>query len=276
MGNAHGYLLYGLTFFKVLSTFAGMDFFEYFQGIFGDRWESLKQAMGGENRPMELKFCDREAYYLDEASWFAANALGVQPGHDVLDMCAAPGGKTLVLASCLAGSGSLQSNDRSPDRRERLKHVVENCLPRDWASVVTVTGYSGDRFGRYRAESFDRILVDAPCSSERHVMESLEHLAIWNPKRIKRLAVEQGALLASGVDALRVGGELVYSTCALADEENDAVVAKILKKRKGQLEILPLEPKFEGTERTEFGVRMLPDLCGGRGPIYCCKMKKIG
>lgn len=252
-----------------------MDFFEYFQGIFGERWAALRDALAGENRPMELKFENAEPYYLDEASWFAANALGVEPGMDVLDMCAAPGGKTLVLASCLAGSGTLQSNDRSPDRRERLKRVVETCLPSAWAGVVTVSGYSGDRFGRYRSEAFDRILVDAPCSSERHVMESPEHLAIWNPKRIKRLAVEQGALLASGVDALRVGGELVYSTCALADEENDQVVAKILKKRKGLLEIVPLEPKFEGTECTEFGVRMLPDLCGGRGPIYCAKLKKI-
>ncbi len=251
-------------------------FFEYFEEKFGTRWAALSQAMLGENCPKKLEFEGASApYFLDEASWFAAVSLGVKPGMNVLDMCAAPGGKTLILAAALAGEGSLQSNDRSPDRRERLRRVIEVSLPPAYSKIVTISGYAGERFGRFRRESFDRILVDAPCSSERHVMESPEHLAIWNPKRIKRLAIEQGALLASAVDALRVGGELIYSTCALADEENDAVVSKIFKKRAGCLEMIHLEPEFEGTERTEFGLQMLPDRCAGRGPIYCAKLKKI-
>lgn len=252
-----------------------MDFFEYYANLFGTRWDSLREALVRENRPMEWRVGDAESYFLDEASWFAANALAVEPGMDVLDMCAAPGGKTLVLAKALAGKGSLQSNDRSPDRRERLRRVIMNSLPAEYAAIVSVSGYGGERFGRYRAESFDRILVDAPCSSERHVISSKEHLSLWNPKRIKRLAVEQGALLASAVDALRFGGELIYSTCALAPKENDEVVKKIMKKRRGLLEIVDLTPKFQGTERTECGLRMFPDLCDGRGPIYCAKLRKV-
>lgn len=252
-----------------------MDFFEFYAAVFGPRWEALKASFEGESCPVELFFEGaREPYFLDEASVFAAECLGVEPGMDVLDMCAAPGGKTLVLASKLAGLGSLQSNDSSPDRRARLRKVVENSLPESWARAVTVTGFQGERFGLHRRECFDRILVDAPCSSERHVMRSPEHLAKWSPKRIKRLSIEQGSLLASGVDALKVGGELVYSTCALTAAENDEVVRKILKKRAGQLEVLRLEGRFEGTERTEFGLQILPDLCGGRGPIFCSKLRK--
>lgn len=252
-----------------------MEFFEFYAAAFGPRWEALKAAFEGASRPKELFFEGaKEPYFLDEASAFAAECLGVEPGMAVLDMCAAPGGKTLVLASKLAGDGLLQSNDPSPERRARLRHVLENSLPASWARAVKVTGFQGERFGLYRKASFDRILVDAPCSSERHVMRSPEHLAKWSPRRIKRLAIEQGALLASGVDALKAGGELVYSTCALTAAENDEVVGKILKKRRGALEVLNLEPCFEGTERTEFGLQILPDLCGGRGPIFCAKLKK--
>ena len=251
-----------------------MDFFEYYANLFGPRWEALQKALLGENKPKELQIENATPYFLDEASFFAANALGVLPGMDVLDMCAAPGGKTLVLANALKGEGSLQSNDRSPDRRERLRRVVMNSLPENFAKIVTVSGYPGERFGRFRPESFDKILVDAPCSSERHVMNSKEHLSMWSIGRIKRLAVEQGSLLASAVDALRPGGEILYSTCVLSPEENDGVVRKILKKRKGLIEVLSIEPLFEGTEQTEFGLHMLPDLCDGRGPIFCAKLKK--
>lgn len=101
-----------------------MDFFEYYANLFGPRWESLQKALLGENKPKELQIENATPYFLDEASFFAANALGVLPGMDVLDMCAAPGGKTLVLANALKGEGSLQSNDRSPDRRERDRKSV--------------------------------------------------------------------------------------------------------------------------------------------------------
>lgn len=251
-----------------------MEFFDYFQQVYGDRWPSLLEALKGESRSVELKFGDSlESYFLDEASVFAARSLAVEPGMDVLDMCAAPGGKSLVIASMLKGEGSLQCNDRSPDRRLRLSHVLENSLPAEWRSIISVTGYDGVKFGLHKKESYDRILLDAPCSSDRHVLASPTYLAEWSSKRVKRLSVEQGSLLASAVDALRPGGELIYGTCALAPLENDAVVAKILKKRPSmefvQIEILP-----EGADRTEFGVHILPDRTLGSGPIYCAKLRK--
>lgn len=251
-----------------------MEFFDYFEKIYGDRWPVLLEALKGEGQAVKLQFGEAlEPYFLDEASVFAARTLGVEPGDDVLDMCAAPGGKTLVIASMLKGVGSLQSNDRSPDRRNRLRHVIENTLPDAWRSIINVTGYDGMKFGLHKKESYDKILLDAPCSSDRHVLNSPSHLEVWSEKRVKRLSVEQGALLASAVDALRPGGVIVYGTCALSPLENDAVVAKILKKRPS-MEVVTIENIPEGADRTELGVHVLPDRVRGCGPIYCAKMRK--
>lgn len=251
-----------------------MEFFDYYENLFGERWPALLEALKGEGKAAKLQFGESlEPYFLDEASVFAAQVLGVEPQDDVLDMCAAPGGKTLVIASMLKGEGSLQSNDRSPDRRTRLSHVIENCLPAEWRSVINVTGYDGMKFGLHKKESYDRILLDAPCSSDRHVLNSPEHLKVWSAKRVKRLSVEQGALLASAVDALRPGGTLVYGTCALSPMENDDVVKKILKKRPS-MRFDRIDEIPEGADRTEYGVHILPDRSEGRGPIYCARLVK--
>ena len=251
-----------------------MEFFDYYEQLFGDRWPALLESLKGESCFETLQFGEGlEPYYLDKASVFAAKALGVEPGMDVLDMCAAPGGKSLIIASMLQGAGTLQCNDRSPDRRVRLEHVLENSLPKDWRSVIKVTGYDGVKFGLHRKESFDRILLDAPCSSDRHVLNSPAHLEVWSAKRIKRLSVEQGSLLASAIDALRPGGILVYGTCALSPLENDGVVSRILKKRPEAcaVEIADIP---DGADRTDFGVHILPDRTNGSGPIYCAKIQK--
>lgn len=251
-----------------------MEFFDYYENLFGERWPALLESLKGEGCATELRFGEGlEPYYLDEASVFAAKALDVQPGDDVLDMCAAPGGKTLVIASLLKGEGSLQSNDRSPDRRLRLQHVIENSLPEAWRGIIKVTGYDGMKFGLHKKECFDKILLDAPCSSDRHVLNSPAHLEVWSAKRVKRLSVEQGALLASAVDALKPGGTVVYGTCALSPMENDDVVKKILKKRPS-MRMVEIENLLPGADRTEFGVHILPDRSEGRGPIYCTKLVK--
>lgn len=251
-----------------------MEFFDYFEKLYGNRWPSLLSALKGEGRATKLQFDESlEPYFLDEASVFAAQCLAVEPGMDVLDMCAAPGGKSLVIASMLKGNGRLQCNDRSPDRRMRLEHVLSNTLPEAWRSIVNVTGYDGVKFGMHKKECYDRILLDAPCSSDRHVLNSPSHLEVWSVKRVKRLSVEQGSLLASAVDALRPGGVLVYGTCALSPLENDAVVAKILKKRPS-MRPLVIDDIPSGADRTEYGVHVLPDLCEGSGPIYCAKLQK--
>ena len=252
-----------------------MEFFDYFEKLYADRWPSLLESLKGEGCATKLQFADDlEPYFLDEASVFAAKSLGVEPGMDVLDMCAAPGGKSLVIASMLKGEGTLQCNDRSPDRRLRLQHVLENSLPQSWRSIINVTGYDGVKFGMHKKESYDRILLDAPCSSDRHVLNAPEHLKVWSVKRVKRLAVEQGSLLASAVDALAPGGTLVYSTCALSPMENDDVVKKKILKKRPAMRLDEIAQIPAGADRTKCGVHILPDHAEGRGPIYCARLVK--
>lgn len=251
-------------------------FQEHYGSVYGARWETLRAALQGAPVYRELRFGeDLESYFLDEASAVCAEQLDVRPGMQVLDMCAAPGGKSLVLASRLMGEGLLMSNDRSADRRLRLRRVLDASLPEAWRSVVQISGHDATRWGVHEKDRWDRILLDAPCSSERHVLESPRHLDEWSFSRIKRLSEQQGAMLAAAVDALRPGGEMVYSTCALAAEENDQVVEKILKKRKDKVEPMLASIALEGAEATEYGVHMLPDRTAGRGPIYYARLRRL-
>lgn len=251
------------------------DFESYYRELFGDRWDSLRQALlDDEPHYYELNSGLLQSYFLDPASVEAARALEVKPGQDVLDLCAAPGGKTLFLALALKGSGSLVSNDISPARRGRLRKVLDDHLPTAIRETVEVRGHDASRWGMYEPERYDRILADVPCSSEGHVIRSAVHLKQWSPSRIKSLAHRQFAILASALDALKPGGEMVYSTCALAPDENDGTVAKLFKKRKEQFDVITFDRKQRIGERTLYGIRILPDREGGLGPIYYCVIRK--
>lgn len=206
-------------------------------------------------------------YILDPASYWAAMALDVQDGDSVLDMCAAPGGKSLILAEALKFSGELIANEMSEARRQRLKKVIQQYIPRDVRDRVWVTGQDGGRFALSHAGKFDRILVDAPCSGERHLFETRSEWEAWKPSRSEKLAQRQYALLTAALLAGRAGARIVYSTCSISDLENDLVIARLLKKKEGQFHVLSSELPMAGAERTEFGVRMWPDRCAG-GPIY--------
>jgi len=258
-----------------------ISFEEYYREIYGDRWDSLKEALltDADN------FCISEGllkpYYLDKASTAAAAALGVKPGDDVLDMCAAPGGKTLILALALNGSGSLISNDRSSDRRRRLRDVIDTHLNAELRARINVTGHDAACWGLHEQNIYDRILLDAPCSSEEHVLKSPAHLKRWSPARTKQLSIQAHAMLAAAVDALKPGGTIVYSTCALSPIENDNVIAKLLKKRSGLVRIddisgMSSDEEMQGltAEKTEYGLHILPDRNGGWGPIFMTKILK--
>ena len=204
-------------------------------------------------------------YHLDRASLHPPRALDVHPGQTVLDMCAAPGGKTLVLALSLQGRGHLVANDLSPDRRRRLREVLESRLPSTLRATIRITGGDASHRGMREPAFYDRILLDAPCSSERHLLQAPDHLARWTPGRSRNLARRQYALLTSAFDALKPGGRLVYSTCALAPGENDGVVGRLLKRRDG---VGIRNTDDEIGEVTDHGRIILPDRCDGAGPIY--------
>jgi 16S rRNA C967 or C1407 C5-methylase (RsmB/RsmF family) len=192
-------------------------------------------------------------YLLDGASLLAVDALQVQPEHAVLDLCAAPGGKSVCIAQRLdlqtpadaslspAASGAfgptaarsmLHANEVQGTRRVRLQRVLDEYLPgaiRGNRARVEVTPWDATRValpqGRY-----DRVLVDAPCSSDRHVLQSAGELAAWSVKRIKTNAERQVALLLNALRAVKPGGICVYATCSLSRRENDEVVQAVLDK----------------------------------------------
>lgn len=211
-------------------------------------------------------------YFMDAASIFPPAALGVQEGEDVLDLCAAPGGKSLILAEKIGEAGSLVANEMSDKRRGRLRAVIEDYVPRERRERVRVTGHDGTRWCLHETDAFDRILIDAPCSGERHLLANPEELKQWSPARTKNLAVRQYALLASSLAVVRPGGRIVYSTCSISPAEDDAVIARLLKKREGEAKVLPIA--LEIGEPTEHGWAILPDRTGF-GPIYLAAIERI-
>ncbi|MBM4414309.1 MAG: hypothetical protein FJ040_12805, partial [Chloroflexi bacterium] len=168
-------------------------------------------------------------YLLDAASVLAVEALAIQPGERVGDLCAAPGGKSLLCALKLDGRGQLIANDRSSNRRLRISRILESYLPPAQQAIVTVTGHDAMTWSQHQVNYFDKVLLDAPCSSERHVLEDARALADWAPGRSKSLAIQQFAMLASALEIVKVGGRIVYSTCALSHLENDEIIRKLHK-----------------------------------------------
>lgn len=190
-------------------------------------------------------------YWLDPASLLPPLALGVAPGLTVLDMCAAPGGKSLALAQLLFGAdgggggggeaGLLVCNELDAVRRGRLSRVLREYLPAAAAARVRVTPHDAARHWAHCEQgAFDAVLLDAPCSSDRHCLQQAAARADgavprahWSARRCRRLAGEQARLLAAGLRALRPGGLLAYSTCRSAPQVAGARVAAGAKEAAG-------------------------------------------
>lgn len=265
-------------------------FNSYYSELFGERWNSLKESFFKENQSVEYKVRNAEkSYFLDSASIFAALNLPVKGAKNILDLCAAPGGKTLVLASRMDEDAHLSSNERSSDRKHRLSVVVETCLPEEISERVRVSCSDGSTWCTRQSECFDRILLDAPCSSERHVIQDPKYLNTWSPSRIKTVAMEQWALFSSAYRLLEPDGIIVYSTCALNPVENDEMIEKLIKKfNKDGKSFELLESKIDMNEvtdyanfripvieKTKYGYQILPDTAEGAGPIYFSIVHKI-
>ncbi|MBR6199274.1 MAG: RsmB/NOP family class I SAM-dependent RNA methyltransferase [Spirochaetales bacterium] len=265
----------------------GADAFNaYYAGIFGDRWEHLKAALLEPANPVSLQIDESKApYYMDKASIIAASSLPLDGAESVLDMCAAPGGKTLVLAGLMPDECHLLANDRSGDRVNRLKKVLDDSLDNGIRARIDVCCKDAAAMCRVNNECFDRILLDAPCSSERHVLTSPQHLDIWSPNRVKTLAMTQWSLLSSAFRMLKPGGYLIYSTCALSSSENDQVAAKLASKfdnaeyvRDFDYDRRILQYMSDNNmpvgEKTQYGYHILPDCADGCGPLYYCLIRK--
>jgi 16S rRNA (cytosine1407-C5)-methyltransferase len=182
-------------------------------------------------------------YYIQDAASMLPAELFDLSGLDaplVLDMAAAPGGKTTHLISRAGDRGLVLANDSAPGRIGALRGVL-----RDWGAVnAAVTAYPGERFGSWFPETFDCVLLDAPCSMD-HLRPSAGHARRPATAREREgLADRQARLLASALRAARVGGQVVYSTCTLAPEEDEGVLDTLLRQFGDAVQIDDLSARF--------------------------------
>ena len=164
-------------------------------------------------------------YIQDPSTLLAVQLLEPQPGEEILDLCAAPGGKTTFLAQRMGNQGTIVATDAHADR---LALIEQNC--RRLGVTCARTLLAGELPG---AQTFDRILLDAPCSNTGVLRRRVELRWRLQSAELVRLAAAQTRLLEQAATRLKPGGTLVYSTCSLEPEENHAVVAHFLAAHSG-------------------------------------------
>lgn len=210
---------------------------------------------------------EEKLFYVQNASsLLPVLALAPKPGEKVLDACAAPGGKALFIADLMQGEGELLANDISNDRRGRLRRLFQDY---GYVDFVNIMGRNAASFGGTHKEYFDRILLDAPCSSEKHVLASPRHLREWKPGRIRHLSKLQWRLIQALFKALKPGGRLVYATCSIAPEENEKLIEKFLQKLGDDV----CEVKFDPSLPHENG-RVWPHQHENMDPMFVVILEK--
>ena len=200
-------------------------------------------------------------YYIQEPSAMTpASLLPVQPGDRVLDLCAAPGGKTTELGAKLKGSGVLVCNDISNSRAKALLKNVELFGIRNAVVISEAPAKLEGSFAGY----FDKILVDAPCSGEGMFRKSHAIIKNWEQYGTGYYAKLQRQILPSAVKMLKAGGYMIYSTCTFSVEEDEGTLKWLLEEYP-DMEVLETAditaPGFEGFAHAR------PELADGPGEI---------
>lgn len=247
------------------------DDFEFTQSGWNDRIYRLETESPGTS---ELHW--RGEYYVqEESAALPVAALNPQPGEKVLDMCAAPGGKTTQIAARMKNRGEVVANDESG---RRLKSLHSNVY-RTGSACVKVTNYDGRQIPEDR--KFDRILVDAPCSGEADHLKREAGAASKSER--EGLAELQKQLLVKAASLVEEDGRIVYSTCTFAPEENEEVVLHALENTELELKHFETDaPHVRGVENFQdrsYGeemsktVRMYPHHLDSGG-IYVAVLEK--
>lgn len=218
------------------------------------------------------------AYYVQEASaTFPVTALEVDPGDKVLDLCAAPGGKSTQIAAALKGEGLLVANEIVSSRAAALSQNIERLGVKNAVVLNHDPRELEARFCGY----FDKILVDAPCSGEGMFRKFPETALEWTADSPSLCAARQAGILSTAFSMLKPGGTLVYSTCTLNAAENEEVVARVLDAH-ANIQLYPIktdipQPVLHGVnasaEIKDGTVRIMPHLAEGEGH-FCARFTK--
>ncbi|PWV99636.1 16S rRNA C967 or C1407 C5-methylase (RsmB/RsmF family) [Paenibacillus cellulosilyticus] len=188
-------------------------------------WCETGSYYDGDDRPGKHPYYHAGLYYIQEPSAMApVELLDVQPGHRVLDLCAAPGGKSTQIAAKLQGSGVLVTNDNAGERTKALAKNVELAGVRN----AVVLNEEPSSLAPVFAGWFDRILVDAPCSGEGMFRKDESMIAAWERHSVERCAGMQRDIVRHAAKMLAPGGILVYSTCTFSPAENEVQIAALL------------------------------------------------
>ena len=197
-------------------------------------------------------------YLLNPSSVLAVAALDPQPGETVLDLAAAPGGKTVITAARMRNAGTITAVDPIKSRYYRMRANLARC----GVSNVRCRLEDGRRTGRFMPATFDRVLLDAPCSSEaRFRAGEPATFAHWSPRKVRETTRKQRGLIRAAFSCLKPGGTLVYCTCSFGRKENEGIVEYLLK-REPTARIAPLAwPALAvaATGRVDGTVRIWPD-----------------
>ncbi len=165
-------------------------------------------------------------YVQEPAAMAPVAALGEETVSSILDLCAAPGGKSLQAARLLTEDGFLVCNEISPARRKVLMQNLERCGEKR----ALVSGLDARRLPREWEGAFDLVLCDAPCSGEGMMRKSEEARSLWGEEKIRECAHWQEAILEAAADTVAPGGRLMYSTCTWSVEENEERIAVFLSR----------------------------------------------
>ena len=233
-------------------------------------WEPTGFFVDPDARPGLHPFHEAGAYYLQEPSAMAPVALlDPQPGELVLDLCAAPGGKSTQIAARMQGQGLLLSNEIHPQRAR----ILAGNLERMGAANAVVTNAHPAQLAERFPGCFDRVLVDAPCSGEGMFRKEEAAVRDWTPQAVEACARRQAEILDAACAMLQPGGRLVYSTCTFSPEEDEQTVAALLRRQPAFTLVQPDAPWgapgrpdwADGEPALARCVRLWPHLVRGEG-----------
>lgn len=220
-------------------------------------------------------------YYIQEPSaMFPAELLNPKYGDRVLDLCAAPGGKSTQLALLMKNEGLLVSNEIHPKRAKVLTENIERLGIKN----TVVTNETPQRLSEHFPQYFDKILVDAPCSGEGMFRKDEEAVCYWSTEHVTKCSNTQKEILEYAYKMLKPGGELVYSTCTFSPEENEQVIEWFIREFP-QMSIINVakshgmgdgrvEWTIQGTNEIRKTVRLWPHRMKGEGH-FVAKLKKF-
>lgn len=189
-------------------------------------WSRDGFYLNEDERPGTHPFYHAGLYYIQEPSaMLPAEVLNVKSGDRVLDLCAAPGGKTVRLAADMENRGLMVSNDINPKRIKALKKNIELC----GVINTVITNESPENLSRVYERFFNKILLDVPCSGEGMFRKDPDAVRSWRKYKVSEWQVLQRMIFDRAYEMLAPGGTMVYSTCTFNPEENEQNIAYFLK-----------------------------------------------